>query len=115
VSTSTERTDAANTKSARAEVKGRSTVEHDRIIEADGARHAVAELGAVLDVVHAGDGVMAAEQERGVVARITMPRRRVGRGRFTEGEASELDEHHFDRDIAFAGVVQQASTRTYAR
>src|SRR5215213_8178221 len=31
------------------------------------------------------------------------------RGRLTEGEAGELDEHHFDRNIAFAGVVKQAS------
>src|ERR1700682_556574 len=73
-------------------------------------RHAVAELGAVLDVVHAGDGVMTAEQERGVVARVTMPRRRIGRRRLTEGEASELDERELDRDIAAAGRVKQAST-----
>ena len=37
-------------------------VEHGRIIETDGARHAVAELGGVLDVVHAGDGVMTADR-----------------------------------------------------
>src|SRR5258705_10027849 len=63
------------------------TVVHGRIIETDGAGHAVAKLRAVLDVVHAGDGVMTAEQIGGVVARITMPRRRIGRGRPTEGES----------------------------
>ena len=42
----------------------------------DGGRHAVAELGGVLDVVHAGNGVMTADQERGVVARIAIPRGR---------------------------------------
>src|SRR5258708_8044614 len=51
---------------------------------------------------------MTAEQERAVVARITMPRRRIGRGRFTEGEAGELDEHVLDGDVAFTGLVQQA-------
>src|SRR4029079_17787027 len=48
----------------------------------------------VLDVVDTGDGVMAAHQE--------LPRRRVGRSRLTEGETSELDEHHFNRDVAAA-------------
>src|ERR1700692_4239889 len=86
------------------QVVHRGTVEHDRIIETDGARHPVAELGGVLDVVHAGDGVMTAEQERRVVARITMPRGRVSRSRLTEGEASELDEHELNCDIAAAGV-----------
>src|SRR6266404_7429470 len=81
---------AANT---RGQVIQRSAIEHGRIIEADGARHAVAELRGVLDVVDAGDGVMTAEQERSVVARISMPRRRVSRSRLTEGEARELDEH----------------------
>ena len=86
------------------------TVVHGRIIETDGAGHAVAELGRVLDVVHAGDGVVTAEQIGGVVARITMPRRRIGRGRPTEGESGELDETHFDRRrIAAAGRVQQVS------
>ena len=87
-------------------------VEDDRIIEADGAGHAVAEVRGVLDVVHAGDGVMTAEQERGVVARITMPRRGVGRSRLTEGEPSELDEHHFDGHIAFTRLVQQTGNRS---
>src|SRR5258706_11984056 len=50
---------------------------------------------------------MTAEQERGVVARITMPRCRVGRSRLTEGETGELDEHELDRDIAAAGGVKQ--------
>src|SRR5215210_3700911 len=34
-----------------------------------------------------------------------MPRRRIGRGGLTEGETGELEEHHFDRDIAVAGGV----------
>ena len=55
----------------------RGAVVHRRVVQADGAGHAVAELGGVLDVVHAGDGVMTAEQVRAVVARITMPRRRI--------------------------------------
>src|ERR1700716_896254 len=50
---------------------------------------------------------MTAEQERGVVARITMPRRRIGRSRLTEGEPSELDEHHFNRDVAAACGAQK--------
>src|ERR1700676_5102975 len=62
------------------------TVERDRVIKTDGAGHAVTELGGVLDVVDAGDGSITAEQVRGVVARITMPRRRIGRGGLTEGE-----------------------------
>src|SRR5258706_16323694 len=83
-------------------VYGRA-VEDGRIIETDGAGHAVAELGGILDVVHAGDGVMTADQGRRVVARITMPRRRIGRGRLTEGESGELDERELDRDITAAG------------
>src|SRR3979411_749402 len=92
------------------QVEQRGSVKHGRIIEADGAGHAVAELGAVLDVVHAGDGVMTAEQERGVVARITMPGRRITRRRLTEGEAGELDERELDRDKAATGCMEQAST-----
>ena len=37
-----------------------------------------------------------------------MPRRRIGRGRLTEGEAGELDERHFDPDITLADVVKQS-------
>src|SRR5258707_7065947 len=59
------------------------------------------------DVVHAGDGVVAAKQERAVVARITIPRRCEGRGRLTEGETGELDEHVFNRDITAAGGAEQ--------
>src|SRR6201994_2527572 len=36
-----------------------------------------------------------------------MPRRGVGRSRLTEGEASELDEHHFDGHITFTRLVEQ--------
>src|SRR5712664_182982 len=53
---------------------------------------------------------MTAEQGRGVVARITMPRCRKGRGRSTEGESGELDETHFDRDVAAASSHQQLCT-----
>src|ERR1700730_12182868 len=87
----------------------RGAVEHGRIIEADGAGHAVAELGGVLDVVYAGDGVMTTEQIRVAVARVTMPRRRIGRGRLTESEAGELDEHELDPDIATACAIKQVA------
>src|SRR5262249_18524844 len=63
-----------NCRDASREVEQRSTVEHGRIIKADGGRHTVAELRGVLDVVHAGDVISAAEQERVVVARIAVPR-----------------------------------------
>jgi len=36
-----------------------------------------------------------------------MPRRRIGRGRLTEGEAGELDEYELNRDIAAAGRIEQ--------
>src|SRR6185436_7520304 len=91
-----------------AEVQDGGAVEHLRIVEADGARHAVAELSGVLDVVDAGDVVSTAHQERVVVARIAVPGRRVGRSRLTEGETSELDEHHFNRDITTAGSGKQS-------
>src|SRR5829696_10305810 len=92
---------------SNAEVQHSGAVEHLRIVEADGGRHAVAELRSVLDVVDAGDVVSAAHQERVVVARIAVPRRRIGRSRLTEGETSELDEHHFNRDIAAASAREQ--------
>src|ERR1700687_2218465 len=93
-----------NRTEASRQVEERGTFERDRIFQTNGAGHAVTKLSGVLDVVYAGDGGVAAEQERGVVARITMPRRRIGRGRFAEGEAGELDEHELDRDIAFADL-----------
>src|SRR5436190_23734804 len=40
-----------------------------------------------------------------------MPRRGIGRSRLTEGEPSELDERHFNRDIATAGIVQQVAVQ----
>src|SRR6202040_429757 len=91
-------------RKAGRQVEDRGAAEPRRVIETDGSRHAVAELGGILDVVHAGDGVMTAEQERRVVARITMPGRRVCRSRLTEGEARELDEHELNRGVAFAGI-----------
>src|SRR5258705_4150436 len=94
---------------ASRQVEDIGTLERDRVFQTNGARYAIAELGGVLDIVYAGDGGMAAEQERRVVARISMPRRRVGRSRFTEGEARELDEHELDRDITFADVAQQTA------
>ena len=44
-----------------------------------------------------------------------MPRRRVGRSRLTEGETSELDEHHFNGDITFARTIEQAGGGADAR
>src|SRR5262249_32903799 len=41
------------------------------------------------------------------VARITVPRRCVGRSRLTESETGELDEHHFNRDVAAARNVER--------
>ncbi len=90
---------------AVSKVPDSGTVERDRVIQTNAAGHPVAELPSVLDVVDTGDGVFAAEQERGVVARITIPGRRIGRRRLTEGEAGELQEHIFDRDIAFADIA----------
>ena len=78
-----------------------------RVVETDRGRHAVAELGGVLDVVDAGVGVVAAEQARVDVAREAVPGRRVGRRRLTEGEAGELDEEIFNRDVATAGDGQR--------
>ena len=82
-------------------------VPHGRIVETDSAGHAVAELGSVLNVVDAGVGIIAAEQGRIDVARKTVPRRRIGRGRLAESEAGELDEKVLDRDVAAAGRVEQ--------
>src|ERR1700730_19436548 len=82
----------ANRIEADVQVVHRGAVIHGRIIQTDGAGHAVAELRGVLDVVHTRDGVVTAEQVRAVLAaQITMPGRRIGRGRLTEGEAGELD------------------------
>src|SRR5207244_6957815 len=78
-----------------------------RVIETDRSRYAVAELEGVLDVVDAGVGIIAAEQARVDVARETVPGRRISRRRLTEGEAGELDEDIFDRDIAVARAVKQ--------
>src|ERR1700733_11053052 len=84
------------------------TVILGRIVKADGTGHAVAELRSVLDVVYTRDGVVTAEQKRRVLAaQITMPGRRIGRGRLTEGEAGELDEQVFDDDRAAARGVER--------
>ena len=90
-----------------AQIVDGGAIPHGRIVETDRGRYAVAELGGVLDVVDAGVGIVAAEQARGDVARETLPRRRVGRGGLTEGEAGELDEEIFDRDVAAARDVQR--------
>src|SRR5437763_1479558 len=92
---------------SNAEVQHGGAVEHGRIIKTDSARHAVSELSGVLDVVDAGDVVSAAHQERVVVARIAVPGRREGRSRLTEGETSELDEHHFNRNVTTTSGGEQ--------
>src|SRR5262249_5247342 len=51
------------------------------VIDTDGARHAIAELHGVLDVVDAGDGVIAADQTAGQVTRKALPRRGKARSR----------------------------------
>src|SRR5213078_2542716 len=86
-----------------------------RIIETDGARHAVSELRSVLDVVDTGDVVGTAHQERVVVARIAVPGCRVGRRRLTERETSELDEHHFNRDVTTASGGEQRVIQASSR
>ena len=63
-----------------------------RILHRDANRHAIAELGGVGDLVHAGDVVGAARKGIGAASRIALPRRVEGRDRTTEREASELDE-----------------------
>ena len=68
--------DPAGCTERQVQVGDNGAVEDDRIIETDGGRHAIAELVGVLDVVHAGDVGMTAEQVGRVVARITVPRRR---------------------------------------
>src|SRR6185369_14414832 len=90
-----------------AQIVDSGAIPYLRIVETDRGRYAVAELGGVLDVVDAGVGVVAAEQARVDVARETVPGRRISRRRLTEGEAGELDEEIFDRDIAAACGVQQ--------
>ena len=88
-------TQAGRTDTGR-EVVHRRAVINCRIVEADGAGHAVTELGSVLDVVSAGDGIVTTEQVRRRVAWKTMPRRCIGRGRLTEGEAGKLQEKLFE-------------------
>src|SRR3977135_415669 len=101
-------------RKAGRQVEDLRAAEHGRIIETDGAGHAVAELRGVLDVVHAGDGGMTAEQERRVVARVTMPGSGIGRGRLAEGEAGELDEHELNRGVAFARILEEGRGGRYS-
>src|SRR5258705_6208781 len=66
-------------------------------------------------MVNAGDVVGTADQERRVVvAAVAIPGQGIGRSGFTEGKTGELDEHHFDSDLAVAGrvVVQRAQERS---
>src|SRR5262249_22965324 len=103
--------EAAEGEDARAagtKVVHRGAVPNDGIVETDARRHAVAELHRVLNLVHTGVGVLAAEQARGDVAREALPRSGVGRSRFAEGEAGELDKHVLDRDVTFTRLIQQA-------
>src|SRR5206468_1123612 len=90
-----------------AEIVDGRAIPDGRVIETDRSRYAVAELEGVLDVVDAGVGILTAEQGRVDVARETVPGRRISRRRLTEGEAGELDEEIFDRDIAVARGVKQ--------
>ena len=92
----------------RRQIVDGGTVPHRRIVETDAGGDAVAELRRVLDVVGAGTiAAMAPQQEGRVVARITLPGRRVGGRRLAEGESRELDEEIIDGDIAAAGGVEQ--------
>ena len=87
-----------------AQIVDGSAIPDGRIVQTDRGRHAVAELGGVLDVVEAGVGIVAAEQARVDVARETVPGGRISRRGLTEGEAGELDEKIFDRDITAASA-----------
>src|SRR4051794_35805598 len=85
------------------EIEDVGAVIDDRIVETDAAGDAAAEVPRVLDVVDAGVGVVAADQERRGVARESLPGRRISRMRLAEGEAGELEEGVFHRDVATAG------------
>jgi hypothetical protein len=58
-------------------------------------------------VIAASTAVSVGRPPSSVVAGITMPRRHIGRGELTEGEASELK--HASRDIAATGRVEQVA------
>jgi len=92
-----------------AQIVDGGAIPHGRVVETDRGRHAVAELGGVLDVVDAGVGIVAAEQARSDIAREAVPRCRVGRGGLTKGEAGELDEEVFDRHIAATSGGQKST------
>src|SRR5262249_40929163 len=77
--------------------------------------HAVAELRGVLDVVHTSDGVVTADQEGRVVARIAVPRRRIGRGRLTEGEAGGLQETMLNTDAAATDAIEHKAAEPTER
>ena len=98
-----------------AQIVDRSAIPDRRIIEANRARYAVAELRSVLDVIEAGVGVIAAQQVRADVARKTVPRSRVGRRGLTEGEAGKLDEGIFNRDVTTTRGVKERSVDAAAR
>src|SRR5439155_20277925 len=95
---------ASGSRETNRNVTDNGAVVHGRFIQTDGARHAVAELSGVLDVVDAGYVVRTADQVRVVVARIAVPGRRKGRNRLTEGEAGELQEDLVNCDVGIAGA-----------
>ncbi len=71
-----------------------------RIDKRQGARHAVAELSVVRQLVDGGDVAAAADETVEVVARIVGPRSVERGNRLTHREPSELDERMVDADRA---------------
>ena len=97
----------------------RSRLVNSLILQRDGARHAVAELHGVGELVDAGDRAAAARQSVGVVSRIVGPRGRELRDGLTHREAGELDEGVVDADRtacdrAGVGVLRGRSGRNRA-
>ena len=71
-----------------------------RVLQRDGCRHAIAELGRIGDLVHAGDVVATARKGIGTASRIALPRCVEDRDGTTEREASELDERMVEAERA---------------
>src|SRR5947209_4962947 len=94
-----------------AQIVERRALPNGWVVQPDRSRHPVAELRGVLNVVDAGIGILATEQEGREIAGKTLPRRGIGGSGLTEGEACELNEHIFDRDITAAGHVQQRAVK----
>ena len=108
--------DKVCTTCANTQVGDGSRLVNSLIFERDGARHAVAELSGVGELVHTGHRAAAAGQTVEVVSRIVGPRGRELRDCLTHREAGELDEGVVDAertagDRAGVGVLRGRSGR----